>query len=138
MKFTIPCTSINPINRLGEMINAPDGRMAKITRHLTGPNQFEAVTLDELEGEEVVSHGEEEAPKEVEGPKEATILEEQTEENEDEVEGGGEDDDVEELVLQPLHDKGKPTGEYLCASCDHTWTPKNPPKQCPQCKAKNG
>lgn len=52
---------------------------------------------------------------------------------------GSEEEEPEEgveLILQPIYDKGEPTGEYLCSKCNHVWKPTKLPEQCPKCKVK--
>lgn len=105
---------------------------------------FGAIQLDGtiLERDDV--HNDGGKPKKKEGEEEGEGQEgleketvgEDEEDGEGDEGGGVEGEPTTELILQPIYDKGEPTGEYLCSKCDHVWKPVKLPKQCPKCKTK--
>jgi hypothetical protein len=113
----------------GTMLVNPEGK-------IFGVIQEDGTILERDDGKAgggpIEEKGQKEEEKVLEGNEEEAIGED---EEEDE---GGEGEGTGVLILQPIHDKGEPTGEYVCAKCDHIWKPVKLPKQCPKCRAKEG
>ena len=129
MSFRIPCTHGNPASLVGDIVMSDDGEKAKIIGHDPAPNEFIVERLDVLEAKEneLPPETEKKEPEE-----EMEILDKAAKEAEVES-----DEEEVPAILQQVYDGDAATDEYLCANCNHVWTPKKlPPKQCPKCKVK--